>query len=198
MNIRLKINRFLNVIRKGSRAIHRELSFFFAGVVMIYAISGLVMNHKKDFNSDYIVKQHQITIDGSFPKNKNDFTKEYVLSLLEPINEKSNYTQHYFLDDNQMKVFIKGGSSLVVNINTGGAVYESFKKRQIISSFNRLHYNPNRWWTVFADIFAVALMIITITGVIMIKGHKGLWGRGGIELLLGIIIPLLFIFNCVG
>ena len=28
----------------------------------------------------------------------------------------------------------------------------------------------------------------------MLKGKKGLWGRGGIELAIGILIPLLFIF----
>ena len=30
--------------RKWSRIIHRDLSFFFAGMILIYAISGIVMN----------------------------------------------------------------------------------------------------------------------------------------------------------
>lgn len=57
----------------------------------------------------------------------------------------------------------------------------------------KLHYNPGRWWTWFSDIFAVALMVITLTGLFMLKGNKGLWGRGGIELLIGIAIPILFV-----
>ena len=28
----------------------------------------------------------------------------------------------------------------------------------------------------------------------MLRGPKGLWGRGGIELLAGILIPVLFMF----
>jgi hypothetical protein len=28
----------------------------------------------------------------------------------------------------------------------------------------------------------------------MVKGSKGLWGRGGIELLLGIALPILLLF----
>lgn len=190
----MKQNTIMNSVRRWSRAIHRDLSYFFAGVILIYAISGILLNHKKDFNADYSIRQETYRLPGSFPKMQSDFTKEYVLTLLLPLKEEGNYTKHYFPNDNQMKVFIKGGSSLVVNMTNGEAFYESIKKRPVISALNRLHYNPGKWWTVFSDIFAVSLLIITISGIIMIKGKKGLWGRGGIELAAGIIIPILFIF----
>ncbi|MZI58189.1 peptidase, partial [Enterococcus durans] len=45
----------------------------------------------------------------------------------------------------------------------------------------------------FADAFAVSLIVITVSGMVMIKGPKGLWGRGGIELVGGILIPILFL-----
>ncbi|NLZ94386.1 MAG: peptidase, partial [Bacteroidales bacterium] len=38
---------FKRQLRKWSRIIHRDLSFFFSGVIIIYAISGFVLNHKK-------------------------------------------------------------------------------------------------------------------------------------------------------
>lgn len=181
-------------LRKWSRTIHRDLSYFFAGVIIIYAISGLLLNHKKDFNADYSIRQEKFQIPGNFPKTHADYTKEYVISLLHPLGEEQNYTKHYFPDEGHMKVFIKGGSSLVVNTENGQAVYESIKKRPVLSALNRLHYNPGRWWTIFSDIFAVSLLVITVTGIIMVKGPKGIRGRGGIELLAGIAIPLAFIF----
>lgn len=181
-------------LRKWSRIIHRDLSYFFAGVIFIYAVSGLLLNHKKDFNADYSIRQEKMQIPGHFPKTQSDFTKDYVLTLLEPLDEKQNYTKHYFPDNRQMKVFIKGGSSLVVNMENGQALYESVKKRPVLSALNRLHYNPGQWWTVFSDIFAISLLLITLSGLIMVKGPKGLWGRGGIELIAGILIPLGFIF----
>ena len=184
----------MNNVRKWSRTIHRDLSYFFAGVIIIYAVSGFVLNHKRDFNSDYSISQENYTVEGVFPKTSGDFTKDYVLGLLDGIGERGNYTKHYFPSEGQMKVFIKGGSSLVVNMETGEALYESVKKRHVISALNRLHYNPGRWWTVFSDVFIVSLVVITITGLVMVRGPKGLWGRGGIELAAGIIIPLLFIF----
>lgn len=181
-------------IRKWSRNIHRDLSFFFSGVILVYAVSGIAMNHKKDFNSDYIIRQENRQIPGEFPKSKTDFSKEYVLGLLQTIGEENNYTKHYFPGEQQMKVFIKGGSSLVVDMQTGQALYESVKKRPVLSALNRLHYNPGKWWTIFSDVFAVSLLIITFTGIVMLKGKKGLWGRGGIELIVGILIPIIFIF----
>ena len=36
--------------------------------------------------------------------------------------------------------------------------------------------------------------MIVLTGLVMVRGPKGLWGRGGVELLAGMVIPLLFLF----
>ena len=38
---------YSDIIRKWSRLLHRDLSFFFAGILMIYAISGFMLNHKR-------------------------------------------------------------------------------------------------------------------------------------------------------
>ena len=93
-----------------------------------------------------------------------------------------------------LKVFIRGGSSLTVDLASGHAVYESIRKRPVLSSLNRLHYNPSRWWTVFSDVFLAGLIVIVLSGLVMMRGPKGLRGRGGVELIAGILIPLLFIF----
>ena len=188
-----KEKRISGKFRKWCHILHRDLSFFFAGVILIYAFSGIMLNHKRDFNSDYSITQKEYRIAGNFPKAKADFSKAYVLDLLDDLGERNNYTQHYFPKENTMKVFIKDGSSLTVNTETGEAYYESVKKRPILSSLNRLHYNPNRNWTIFSDIFAVSLIVITLTGLVMLKGRKGFWGRGGIEFAAGILIPLAFI-----
>lgn len=179
-------------ISKISRIIHRDLSFFYAGVILIYAFSGFMLNHKKDFNSDYDISRKELILDGVFPKEKSAFTKEYIVSVMEEMGEEEkNYTKHYFPSDKEVKVFIKGGSSLVINPLTGATQYESVKKRAVISAMNRLHYNPNRYWTIFSDIFIASLVIITITGLIMVKGKKGIKGRGGLLLILGVLFPIL-------
>lgn len=183
-----------SLIRKWSRAVHRDLSFFFAGVIIIYAVSGICLNHKRDFNSNYSLKRYDIVLDGHFPMKAADTDRECLLSFVSQLPERESYTRHSATGETGVKIFFKGGSSLDIDLADGTSVYEKLRKRPVLGAFSRLHYNPSRWWTWFSDIFAVSLVLITVTGIIMLKGPKGLWGRGGIELIAGIIIPLLFIF----
>lgn len=181
------------ILRKWMRVIHRDLSYIFSGVLVIYAVSGIVMNHRDTINPNFSVERKEYVITEALPAQK-DFTRNDVIKLLEPLGETKNLTKHYFPKAGQMKVFLKGGSNLIVDINTGKAVYESVTRKPIISAMTKLHYNPGKWWTWFSDAFAVGLIIITLTGIFMLKGKKGIVGRGGIELIAGILIPLIFLF----
>ena len=179
-------------VRRACRWLHRELSYLFAGMVIIYALSGLFMNHRRSIDPSCVVSRKAYQIDEKLP-GKDGMTREWVLALLRPLGEADNFTQFYFPEPEQLKVFLKGGSSLVVNTGTGEAVYESVRPRPLIAPMVKLHFNPGSWWTCFADIFAVCLILITLTGIWMVKGPKGLWGRGGVELIIGILIPILFL-----
>ncbi len=180
------------VLRRWCRVIHRDLSFFFAGIILIYAVSGIVMNHKNSINPHYTVTRTEYKIAEDL-SDKSRVNEETVKALLEPLGEVKNFTKYYYPKPDRIKVFLKGGSSLVVDTQSGDAVYESVKRRPLISSMVQIHYNPGRWWTWFADAFAVCLIIITLSGLVMNGGSKGLRGRGGIELIAGILVPILFL-----
>ena len=104
-------------IRKWSRLIHRDLSFFFAGMVLIYAISGIVMNHRDTINPNFSIERKEYKIAEKLP-GKEGMKRENVLTLLQPLGEEGNYTKHYFPKADIMKVFLKGGSNLQVNVRT--------------------------------------------------------------------------------
>lgn len=180
------------IFRKWSRIIHRDVSFLFAGMILIYALSGILMNHRGDLNPHYSVEVQEFTISQDLT-DKAKIDKHVVLTLLEPLGETANYAKHYFPKEGQMKVFLKGGSNLLVNTATGKAVYEKLERRFLLSDMVKLHYNPGKWWTTFSDIFAVSLILITLTGMVMVKGPKGLWGRGGVLFIIGILVPILFL-----
>ena len=182
----------MSKIRKWSRILHRDVSYLFAGMILIYALSGILMNHRGDLNPHYSVDRQEFKVTADL-SDKAKVDKALVLTLLEPLGEVENYTKHYFLKGGEMKVFLKGGSNLVINTQTGDAVYERLERRPLLSDMVKLHYNPGRWWTTFSDIFAVCLILITLTGLVMVKGSKGFWGRGGILFIIGIVIPVLFL-----
>lgn len=178
-------------LRRWCRVVHRDLSYLFAGMVIIYALSGIYMNHRDRINPHYII--HRTEHRYSELPAQGAIDREAVEMLMAEAGVVERYTKHYFPKDDSLKVFLKGGSSLEIDLATGDAVYESLSRRPIISQMTTLHYDPGKWWTYFSDAFAISLIIITLTGLFMLKGKTGLWGRGGIEMLVGIAIPILFL-----
>lgn len=172
------------------RIIHRELSYVFAGMLLIYAISGIALNHKNTFNSQYSVSRTELQIPAAV---RGLQAPDDVKRLLHDAGVKAAYIQHYYPDNTTLKVFLKGNSSLVVDVSTGNALLEEVHKRPLLGSLSKLHYNPGRAWTVFSDTFAVAMILVVLTGLLMLKGKHGLWGWGGLEVLIGMLIPLLFL-----
>lgn len=183
----------MNTFRRWCRLLHRHFSYLFAGVLIIYLVSGIAMNHKDTFNSQYDITLKRYTLHKPLPEREN-VTKEYLVNeVLKEIDEEKNYTKHYFPNSNTMKVFLKSGSNLVIDTRTSKVVYERVRRRPILGSMSRLHYNPGKAWTIFSDIFAAAMIIVVLSGLFMVKGKNGLIGIGGIEFAVGILLPLLFI-----
>lgn len=171
--------------RKWMRIIHRELSYVFAGTLLVYAISGIALNHKATFNSQYTINRSEYSLpaDGS------------VDEWLALCSMSGKEIQHYHPDSATLKVFLKGNSTLTVDLTTHTGVLEQVKKRPIFGSLSNLHYNiPGKAWTWFSDIFAGAIVLVVLTGLVMLKGKHGLCGIGGIEFAVGILIPLIFMF----
>jgi len=179
--------------RRYNNAIHRDFGYFFFGVTLIYAISGIALNHKvmKDWNPEYVIKRKEILLNDSVTKEKA--TKEYVIGMLKLFEEEHNYKNHYFPYPDELKIFLEDGS-VVVNTATGKATMDINRKRQVFNQFNFLHYNPNRWWTWFADIYAGALAILALTGLFVLKGKNGITRRGAWITVAGVLIPIIFLF----
>ena len=182
----------MNRVRRVCRQVHRHLSYFFTGMLAVYALSGIALNHKATLNTNYRVERIETRLDGYLPP-ASAMDREAVCSLLARIDPQAGYVKHYFPEAGQLRVFLRGGSNLWIDLGTGQAVYERLTPRPVISALARLHYNPGRWWTAWADAFGIGLLLIALSGIVLLKGRSGLWGIGGVELLAGIAVPLLFL-----
>ena len=87
---------FMSAVRKWSRPVHRDLSFFFSGVLLIYAVSGFMLNHKRDFNSDYSVRRTELVFAQEIPRAEQEWTRARAEELLLRVGEEGNYLKHYF------------------------------------------------------------------------------------------------------
>ncbi len=173
--------------RKWFRVIHRDFGYLFFAVTIIYAVSGIAINHVDDWNPDYIIVRDKIQVDIS-----EDADIRQVKEMLADVGETGKYKNHYFPDNSYLKVFIKDGT-VEVDTKTGRGVIEKVRKRPILHQMNFLHYNPVEWWTYFSDLYSVALVILSVTGLFILRGKKGITGRGAWLTILGILIPLIFL-----
>ena len=57
--------------RKLIIATHRDVGYFFAGLTVIYAISGVAVNHIDDWNPNYVIRREVVEI-GALPSGGAD------------------------------------------------------------------------------------------------------------------------------
>jgi len=174
-----------------NRVTHRDIGYLIAGLTIIYAVSGIALNHKYDWNPNYIIEEREFTTDMNISRESID--RETAKVILEGIPGDFEYKTFYFPSGNILTIFVEGGS-VRINTKTGKGTVEKISKRPLFYQVNFLHYNPGRWWKYFSDIFCVALIVVTVTGLFIVKGRNGITRRGAILTAIGIILPLLFLF----
>ena len=176
---------------KLNRSLHRDLGYFFSGMVIIYALSGIGMNHLDDWNPRYSVENRTESWRG--PGLESPLDQQTAMRILEQFGEGDSYKQHQTYASGEMKIFIDNGSVLV-DPETGECTLEKLHRRPVFFQTTFLHYNPKNLWTWFSDLFAASLIIIAITGMMLLSGKRGLKGRGGILAGAGMLIPLILLF----
>ena len=178
-------------LSKINRITHRDIGYLIAGLTIIYAISGIALNHKNNWNPNYIFDSRTFTSDIKI--TRETFNKEKATDILKSIQVDAEFKTFHFPTGNKATIFIEGGF-VQLNIDSGEGVIERISKRPLFYQINLLHYNPGKWWKYFSDIFCVALILVTVTGLFIIKGKNGMSKRGAILTIIGIILPLLFLF----
>ena len=178
-------------LSKLNRITHRDLGYLIAGLTIIYAISGIALNHKHNWNPNYIFDNRAFTT--NIPISRESFNDDVAKQILRTIQVDQNFKTYYFPTGNKVTIFIEGGL-VQINALTGEGVIEKISKRPLFYQVNFLHYNPGKWWKYFSDIYCVSLILVTITGLFIVSGRNGITKRGALLTIIGIILPLLFLF----
>lgn len=175
-------------IRQLNIVTHRDLGYFFSSLIIIYCISGLALNHINDWNTDFIINKETIR---TRQYQKTEITNEVITTISKSIGEEK-FKVYDFPTGDQVKIYYDN-ASLHLNFKTGKGVYEQIERRPVFFHSNLLHKTSIRGWKYIADIFAVMLIVISITGLFILKGKKGITGRGKWWVLAGLLPPLVAI-----
>ena len=177
-------------MRKLLRVLHRDFGYFFTGMTLIYCVTGILLNHTRDWNPYYSIDIRKVEL--NLPLDTSLINKELLTSKLESIGVQG-LRSFYYPKPGTVKLFVSDGT-VTSDLGSGSALVERSYRRPVLYQLNMLHKNlPKSWWTWFSDIFAIALMAITISGLFLVKGKNGITHRGVILIIAGLALPLVAI-----
>lgn len=174
--------------RPWLRSIHRDVGYLAVGFTVIYALSGLAINHIADWDPNfksYSRELHIAPIPADLPDAEAIALVQKTLGVGPP-RDVLRAGDEIHLDYDNRNIVVYGDSGLVVD--------QGRSTRFFFRVANWLHYNRGKKaWTYVADIYAVLLLYLAVSGIFMIKGKLGLRWRGSILVGLGIAIPLAYV-----
>jgi len=178
--------------RKWNIILHRDLGYLCAGLTIVYAVSGVAVNHRGDWNPTYKVEQTARKIGPVVARDPQ--SPAVVTGILRDLGLDDEYRDTFLRSGTNLEIFLEGGS-VSVDLPTGDVVVESVRNRRILREMNFLHLNnPKKLWTYLADLYAVCLAVLAITGLFVLKGRNGITGRGAWLTGIGVALPLVFLF----
>jgi hypothetical protein len=175
----------------NSRTLHRDLGYFFTGLIIAFSLSGLLLNHRQDFNPlKYEYESREIQIPESMLVE--NVTDSIVTELNKEINITDNVRRYGVYKD---IVWISyKNADLEYNKQTGKGVFKRFIPTPVIAQMAQLHMSISKYWIYYSDIFAISLIIIAITGMIFPKGRNSFRKYGWKLTIAGLVFPLIFLF----
>lgn len=175
-----------------NRALHRDIGFLCVGLTIIYCISGIAVNHVDKWNPNYKIERVKVKLEQAPLEGEPD--ERWIQNTIRFLNLNEPYKTSFQTSPNQIRIFLEK-SVVDVNLRTLDATYEKAVERPFFYEINFLHLNkPKKQWTKIADAYALGLIYLAVSGLFMVKGERGILGRGGWLTLAGIIIPLVFLY----
>lgn len=172
--------------RRVNNVLHRDIGYLLVGLTLVYAISGIAVNHVGDFNPNYRTVREEFTFEPFTADDRTEEAKLLVdrLGLPEPVDS-------FRPAPGQLLVIFEGWK-VEAQPALGTAVSVRQEPRPLLLSLNRLHLNHLKGaWTWFADLYAALLVFMAVSGMLVLRGRTGLGGRGKWLVLIGALVPVL-------
>ncbi len=173
-----------------ARNLHRDLGYFYIGLILSFAFSGILMNHREYWHPEkYTVETKVIQV--QLP-SEDKINERYAEELGKKLGIDDKFRRHNVKKGTLKISFEK--HDVEIDIKTGKGEIVAFNKTPIVSQTMKLHKSTSNWWIYYSDIFGISLITIAITGAVMIPAGKFTFKRRGWKLaIIGLIVPLLIL-----
>jgi hypothetical protein len=173
--------------RAWLRAIHRDTGYIAVGFTLIYSLSGLAINHIKDWDPNFHSAERTLAI-APIADEISDADAAAKVATAAGLGKPD---QIYRAGDEVRLTYSDGTQVTAVGEQV---TVQQRSPRFFLRVANWLHYNRGKKaWTYVADVYAVMLLYLAISGLFMIKGRLGLKWRGALLVSAGIAVPLCYV-----
>jgi uncharacterized protein len=173
--------------RAWLRALHRDIGYLAVGFTVLYALSGIAMNHIDDWDPNFVASERTIAIAPIGPELGD---AEAVARLAQATGVTGTPSDVYRAGD-EVRVSYPGVKITAIGAQ---ATVQRRRDRVFFRVADWLHATRGKQaWKYIADAYAVLLLYLAISGIFMIKGRLGLRWRGTIFVVAGLAAPLGYI-----
>jgi len=173
--------------RAWLRAVHRDIGYLAVGFTFIYALSGIAINHIKDWDPNFTSTERTIQI----APLTDELSDADAVARVTAAAELGKPDDVYRAGDELRLHFADGAQVTAIG---GDVVVQTRSPRFFLRVANWLHYNRGkRAWTYVADLYACLLLYLATSGLFMIKGRLGLRWRGTLLVGIGIAAPVTYV-----
>ena len=163
--------------RTTMRILHRYIGYFMAGIMAVYAISGVLLIYR---DTDFLKKEKKINkkIEANIPVDQ--LGKELKIKGLEVKEQKGDV------------LFFKEGT---YNTHTGEAQYTKKELPFFLKKMTELHKTDSKdKFALLNTIFGASLFFFVLSSFWMFNPKSKIFKRGIIITTVGVLLALLLIF----
>jgi len=176
--------------------------------MLLFAITGLTLNNASHIESKAVVATRQAQLPEPVLKQLTAPAGQKKAPLPAPVAQwlddtldagAANRTAEWSADEVYLSLPRAGGDAWLSIDRASGEVEYERTDRGWISYLNDLHKGRNTGlaWSWFLDIFAVACLVFSLTGLVLLKMHAGnrsaTWPMVGLGVVIPVVLALLFI-----
>lgn len=173
--------------RAWLRALHRDIGYLAVGFTIIYAISGIAMNHIDDWDPSFDASERVVKI----APVADDATDEQAVAAVLAVSNTGK-PDDIFRAGDEVRLGYEDGTQVTAIGDT--VTIQQRSSRFFFRVAVWLHATRGKQaWKYISDVYAVLLLYLAISGLFMIKGRLGLKWRGTILVAAGVAVPVLYI-----
>jgi hypothetical protein len=174
--------------RAWLRAIHRDIGYLALGFTVIYALSGIAMNHIDDWDPNF----HASETTRKITPIPDELGDDAAAGRIADAAGLTGKIDDVYRAGDEVRLTYASGSKVTAIGDT--VTVQTRRDRLFFRVADWLHATRGKQaWKFIADAYAGLLLYLAISGIFMIKGRLGLRWRGATLIAVGLAAPLGYI-----